>query len=249
MTLRNIWAFIARWKWVLIPGLLLALVGGGAAFYFTPFTYTVSSSYLFLSPVKDAATGAAGNPLLQLGNGVSVTVDVLSVSLMDDATVRTYTAHAPELKYKAARDTSVLAPLLVISVQDTSLKVAKATLDSLQTELAARLDELQQRAGAPKAQWVTIRELTQDPKPELDFSDPVRNGILVLLVLTLLLLVSVALTDRRRSGRSYDRLQRENSSSEADAERQVGRFIDRFDEPSPTLRGSRQREHVNETSS
>jgi hypothetical protein len=201
MTLRNIWEFLVRWRLALIPGLVLALAGGGAAFYYTPYTYTVSASYLLLSPVKDATTGASGNPFLQLGNGVSVTVDVLSVSLMDGETVRKYTAHAPDLTYTAERVTSVAAPLLELSVQDTNLKVAKSTLDSLGALLGERLDALQQQAGAPEGQWVTLKNLTHDPKPVLGFSDPVRNGVLAFLAVALLILAFVGLADRRRTRR------------------------------------------------
>jgi uncharacterized protein involved in exopolysaccharide biosynthesis len=231
MTLHTIWSFLLRWRWVLIPGLAVSLLCAGAAFFLTPITYTVSSSYLFLSPVRNAETGTAGNPLLQLGNGVSVTVDVLSVAVMNGETVRKYTTGHPNLEYTAERDTSVSAPLMVVSVKDSDLSTAEATLNSLQTDLGQRLEKLQQQAGAPRSQWVTMKEITRDPQPELGFVEPVRNAVLAFLVAGILLLGSIVLRDRRRSSGSPSQRQRGGSSTEADAERQVEELVGRFGGP------------------
>jgi hypothetical protein len=239
MTLHTIWSFLVRWRWTLIPGLVVSLLCAGAAFFFTPITYTVSSSYLFLSPVRDPETGKAGNPLLQLGNGVSVTVDVLSVSVMNGATVRKYTNGHPNLEYTAARDTSVAAPLLVVTVKDSQLRTAEATLDSLQAELTERLEDLQQQAGAPRSQWVTMSEITRDPKPELGFVEPIRNAILAFLVVGMVLFGWIVLRDRRRSARGTDRRRpRTESSTEADAQRQVEQLVGRFGEPADPSSGA-----------
>lgn len=237
MTLHTIWSFLVRRRWVLIPGLVVSLLCAGAAFFFTPITYTVSSSYLFLSPVLDAETGTAGNPLLQLGNGVSVTADVLSVSVMNGETVRKYTNGHPNLEYTVARDTSVSAPLMVVTVTDTELTSAETTLNSLETELGQRLERLQQQAGAPRSQWVTMKEITRDPKPELGFVEPVRNSVLAFLGAGIILLGSVALKDRRSSSRSLDR-QRAESGTEAGAARQVEQLVGKYGEPTPRSTGA-----------
>ncbi|GAB3041651.1 hypothetical protein GCM10027052_24320 [Parafrigoribacterium mesophilum] len=234
MTLHTIWGFLSRWRWVLIPGLVVSLLCAGAAFFFTPISYTVSSSYLFLSPVRDAETGAAGNPLLQLGNGVSGTVDVLAVSVMNGETVRKYTAGHPNLEYTAGRDTSVAAPLMVVTVTDSQLSTAESTLGSLETELGQRLAKLQQQAGAPRSQWVTMKEITRDPEPELGFVEPVRNAVLAFLVAGLVLFGGIGLRERRRSSRSLKERERAESSSEADAERQVEQLVGKFGDPAAT---------------
>jgi hypothetical protein len=177
----------------------------------------VTSSYLLLSPVKDAATGVAGNPLLELGNGVAATADVLSVSLTDGRTVSSYTEHEPHLTYTVTRDQSLAAPVVVISVSDISLQVAEATLDSLGSQLSERLVTLQQQADAPSAQWVTVRDLTHDPKPDLGFSTAVRNAVLVFLGVIVILLVCLAVADRSRARRRGDR-ERPDRDDAADAE-------------------------------
>jgi hypothetical protein len=234
MTLHTIWWFLSRWRWVLIPGFVVSLLCAGAAFFFTPISYTVSSSYLFLSPVRDAETGTAGNPLLQLGNGVSGTVDVLSVSVMNGETVRKYTNGHPNLEYTVQRDTSVAAPLMVVTVTDTQVSTAESTLESLETELDRRLENLQQQAGAPRSQWVTMKEITRDPKPELGFVEPVRNGVLAFLVAGIVLFGAIALRERRRNSPRAIQRQRARSESEADAELEVEQLVGKFGDASPS---------------
>lgn len=223
MTLRTIWRVIARWKWIVIPGLILALGAGTALFLRTPKTYTVEASYLFLSPVADTK-GVASNPFLQLGNGVSQAVDVLAVSLTDGQTVRGFTKKAPKLEYTAARDVSVGAPLMVISVQDVDQKTAAATLASLGTILAERLNALQQQAGAPPTQWITMTQLTDDPKPKIGYSDGIRNGVLGVGAVLLLTFLVVAIAERvrvrweaRRERRAAENEQRAAATETAEA--------------------------------
>jgi len=200
MTLTSIWAVISRWRWIVIPGILLALAGGAAAFWYTPYTQTVEARYLFLSPVVDTK-GVAGNPFLQLGNGVAQAVDILAVSLTDGETERKYTEDAPTLEYGATRDRAITAPLMVITVTYTDPEVAYDTLDSLGDDMTRRLVVLQQDAGAPRSQWVTITPISRDPEPELGFEDPIRNAVIAFGGVMVSLLAIVALADRRRSTR------------------------------------------------
>lgn len=197
MTLGKIWMVLSRWRWVLIPGIVLALGGSYALFSVTLPSQTVSSSYLFLSPVKDVK-GVAGNPFLQLGSGVSQVVDVLSVSLSDDTTSRPLIKGHPKLKYTAGRDTSVGAPLMVISVEDTSSSNAKRTLATLGDLLQARLSTLQENAAAPRSQWITITQLTDEVKPKVGYDIPIRNGVLVFIGAIIFLLVAILISERIR---------------------------------------------------
>jgi hypothetical protein len=197
MTLSNLWLFVLRWRWTLIPGLILALGGGTAAFLYTPPTYTLSASYLFLSPVR-IGDDAPGNPFLQLGSGVSLAVDVVAVSLTDGDTVKRYTADAPDLTYSAVRDRSGAAPVMIVSVVDTNLAAVRSTLTSLGKDLLRELDSLQQAAGAPQSQWVTATALTQDSEPTVGYGIPVRNGILAFLAVALFVLCTAASIERFR---------------------------------------------------
>lgn len=204
MSLRIIWTTIARWRWIMIPFLVVALGAGTLIFLATPRLNTVDSSYLFLSPVKDLL-GVSGNPLLQPGSGVAQTVDVLAVSLADEATVRQLTKSAPELKYTASRNLSVGAPLMDISVEYTDLATARSALATLGELLQERLSSLQSNANAPASQWITLTMLTDNQKPKLSYGNPVRNGLLVLFALLGLGFLVVAIAEQVRSRRDAAR--------------------------------------------
>lgn len=233
MTLRSIWRVIARWKWIVIPGLVVALCAGAALFLRTPKTYTVEASYLFLSPVKDTK-GVASNPFLQLGGGVDQAVDVLSVSLVDGQTVRSFTKHEPQLQYTAARDQTVAAPLMLISVQDVDRKAAASTLASLGTILGTRLNAMQQQAGAPPGQWITMTKLTDDPKPKIGYSDGIRNGVLGFAAVLLLAFIAVAVAERIRVHRAAAR---ERAEAEGDVTRHRRRRARRTPQSEPVEDG------------
>ena len=213
MSLRIIWSTIARWRWIMIPFLLLAIGGGAFVFVNSPRTFTVDSSFLFLSPVKDIE-GIAGNPFLQPGSGVPQTVDVLAVSLADEATVRQLTKSAPDLKYTATRNLAVGAPLMHLTVEYTELATARKTLDALGGLLLDRLSELQSNAAAPASQWITMTKLTDNQKPTLGYSDPIRNGVLVLFGLIGLGLLTVAIAEK-------DRFRRESTLHAAEDRQQA----------------------------
>lgn len=200
MTLRNFWLLLTRWRWIVIPGVLLALGGGTVAAFLSPVSYRVESSYIFLSPVL-AGDGKPGNPFLQLGNGVAMTVDIVAVSLSDGVTREQFEDDALDQTYTAGRDTSLSAPLMVISVEGTSLSEAYATLDALGSELLTRLDELQAEAGAPTGQLVSASQLTRDPEPAVVLAVPLRNGVSVAAGVLLLTLTITVLADRWRSRR------------------------------------------------
>ena len=238
MSLRIIWSTIARWRWIMIPFLVVAIGAGAVAFFLSPRSYAVDSSFLFLSPVRDI-DGVAGNPFLQQGTGVPQTVDVLAVSLADEATVREVTKSAPNLKYTATRNLAVGAPLMHLTVEYTDLATARKTLDTLGGLLLDRLSELQSNAAAPASQWITMTKLTDNQKPTLGYSDPIRNGVLVLFGLIGLGFLTVALAEKDRFRRestlhaAEDRQQAEPETAEPETDPESD-----ASEPEPAL-GSR----------
>jgi hypothetical protein len=194
---------IARWKWVLLPGLVVALAVGATLFVTGAPKYTRNESYLLLSPVQTEA--GPTNPLLNLGNGVTMTASVLAAKVTDAQTVRTLTARQPGLQYTVAMDPSIGAPLLQVSATDTDRAVVDATLKALDTRLSAELDRLQRDTGAPVQSWVTIRKLTADPEATVSHGTPLRNAIGGVLGCGLLALVLVALLERRSRKRAARR--------------------------------------------
>lgn len=218
MTLRRFAVMLRNWRWVAIGGLVLALGIGSAIFLVTPKSYTVTGSYLLLSPVQ-TVEGKVGNPFLQLGNGVGTLADLLSVSLRDGETSRSYTEQAPQLKYTVTRDTSIAAPLILVKVEDASSANAFKVRDSLSGLLTARLESMQKDAGAPRDLWVTLSPLTSDTRPATDYASPIRNSALTLVGTLLITLLLTGILERRRirrglinkqTGRGLERSPRKN---------------------------------------
>jgi uncharacterized protein involved in exopolysaccharide biosynthesis len=196
MSLQEFFQMLGRWKRVVIPGVVLALAAGGLMFSLNGPTYSQTESYLLLSPVQTEA--GPTNPFLTLGNGTSLTASVLAAKASDGETVRQVTADAPNLTYTVALDTSVAAPLIVVTVEDADEGQVVQALETLGQDLATTLNQLQRDSGAPETSWVTIRKFTADPEATASWSTPLRNGIAAVVAVGLLVLLLVALLERRR---------------------------------------------------
>ncbi len=201
MTLRLIGQVVGRWKWIWIPAVVLGLVAGAGLFEKTPKTYTVTSSYVFLSPAKDT-TGLASNPFITGGNGLPQTADLVALTLTDKANLAKFTAGHPKLQYTIARDPSVNATLVNVSVQDVSASSAFSALDALGTAVQAQLAELQKLAGAPTSQWITASRLTRDENPTVSIAKGLRNGALGLVGMLVLAVVVMVFAERIRIRRT-----------------------------------------------
>jgi hypothetical protein len=197
MTLRDFFQMMLRWWKVAACALLLALVAGAAAFVATPSTYSLTGSYLLLSPAIDNE-GRKGNPYLELGNGVALATDILQVALTDGETLNGILASRPEMKVTIERNNAVAAAVLVVTVQDTELRTPGIALDRIADEARTHLQEIQSRAGAPQRSWVTINELTKDPKPDIGYTEPVRNAVLAGGGVGALAVLLIAIMERRR---------------------------------------------------
>jgi hypothetical protein len=202
---RDVLGVLGRRWWLVVPGLILALVAGGAAYTVTPPQYTQSESYLLLYPVM--TEGGPGNPFLQLGNGVSMAGSVLATKVSAGSTAASLTADHPGLTFSVALDASTGAPIVAVSAQDGDRAVLATTLNQLGQDLIAQLADLQKASGAPEDSWVTISRLTSDRQAQESHSDGIRNGgaaaVGVVLFFALLVLLvewrSVRRARRRRA--------------------------------------------------
>ena len=191
MNFRDVLGVLGRRWWLVVPGLLVALVAGGAVYRVTPPQYTQSESYLLLYPVM--TEGGPGNPFLQLGNGVSMAGSVLATKVSAGSTAASLAAAHPGLTFSVALDASSGAPIVAVSAQDRDPVVLATTLGQLGKDLVTQLADLQKTSGAPEDSWVTISRLTKDAQAQESHSDGIRNGAGaaagVLLVFALLVLL------------------------------------------------------------
>jgi hypothetical protein len=222
MTLAALWRVLIRRRWVIVPGLLIALVAGAAAFTTVQPDYSQSRSYLLLSPV--VTESGRGNPFLQLGNGVGMAASVLSKKVSDGQTTQAITRSEPGLRYTVALDPTTSAPVLVVTAQAPTPGVVASSLDRVGAQLSAQLAALQRAAGAPEAGWVTISPLTEDVGPKASYSGALRTAVAAVAgVLVLVFLLAAALEARRagaerRHQRGSVRISPEGTGPADDAE-------------------------------
>jgi hypothetical protein len=199
VSLAELWRIVARRRWVIVPGLVLALLAGAAGYVSTPPVYSQNQSYLLLSPV--VTDQGRGNPFLQLGNGVGMAASVLSKKVSDGETVQAITASEPGLEYTVNLDPTTSAPVLMVTTTAPDPRVVTSALDRLEEELATQLAALQKAAGAPEVSWVTISPLTSDVAPQASHSAAMRTGVLGIAAVLLLVLLLVAALEARRARR------------------------------------------------
>ena len=204
---------VGRWKWVIGPGLVMALVIGAAVFVLDQPVYTRIQSYLLLAPVE-TPTGP-GNPFLYAGNGVGLTASVLTARVNDSATAQTLTADAPSLEYTVAVNQEVAAPLIEVSATDPDARVVNRTLDALGAELDSELELLQADSGAPLDSWVTIRQLTENPQSTASFAAPLRDAVSAFIGCVAIVMLGVTVLERRYRRRAAQRWEEESAPTVA----------------------------------
>jgi hypothetical protein len=201
VSFRDVLRVLRRWRWVVVPVLLVAIGAAGAVYTVTPREYGQTESYLLLYPVQSAE--GAGNPLLQLGNGVGLAASVLATKVSAPDTAARLTSGTPGLTYTVAPDATTTAPILVVTADGGSRAAVAGALDRVGEELVDQLSQLQASTGAPKASWVTISRLTRDPSAAPSHKAGVRDAVAALAGIALVgLLVVTGLESGARRRRS-----------------------------------------------
>jgi hypothetical protein len=219
---------IARWKWVGVPGLVLALAAGATLFSVSSPEYTRTGNYLLLSPVETA--DGPSNPFLNLGNGVAMTASVLAARVSDAETALTLTERAPDLQYSVLVNASLGAPVLEVTVTDPDPAVVDQTFGALGELLTTELEGMQRDTGAPDVSWVTIRQLTDQPDPTVGYGTPLRNATAGTVGVGLLVMLLVALLERRRRTRAV------RTQAQGDQRRATARSrVEDLRRPAPVL--------------
>jgi hypothetical protein len=186
----------SRWRWVLVPGLVLALVAGFGGYKVTPPEYVQSESWLLLSPV--VTEQGRGNPFLQLGNGVPMAASVLVKKVSGGEVAARVAARSPGVTFTVAPDGTTAAPVVVVTAEGPDAEVVGTTLDVLGEQLVSQLAALQRDSGAPEASWVTISRLTGDLAARPSATAGLRTGGIAAVAVATVVLLLVAVLERRR---------------------------------------------------
>ncbi|MPQ99438.1 hypothetical protein GB931_16240 [Modestobacter sp. I12A-02628] len=214
MNLAELARVLLRWRWLIAPVLVVAVLAGGLVYRTTPPTWSQTERFLLLSPV--VTEQGPGNPFLQLGNGVSMAAGVLMTKVAAGQTAAGITDGVPGASFTIAGDPATAAPVVVVVAEGPQRADVARVLDRVGEQLVVQLAQLQQDSGAPQISWVTISQLTRDPSATPVDSARLRAAavsVLGVLVVGLLLLL---LLERRRRGRAADGASREQPGGVAE---------------------------------
>lgn len=149
-----------RWLLVLIGVLMTIGLSGSAYALFKP-TYEVTATVLLLPPTPASQATGSTNPYLLL-SGLQQVVDLVGVSLTDQATKLRLEAISKDVEFTVKADTRTDSPLLVIDVKDSSPETAVAIRDNLVASVPARLAAMQRALAVSATDQVTSTVLTLD---------------------------------------------------------------------------------------
>ena len=152
---------IRRWYIVLV-GVLAAAGVGVAVFLHVPPTYEQASSSLLLPGSTTVEEGS--NPLLFVGGLVQQRDLLIRAMQADDVRDPILEAH-PHAGFTVGPDFTTSGPVVAVHAEGETKAATTAIMLAANEAVAAELEDLQARVGAPPSTWTTMLELVTDKGP------------------------------------------------------------------------------------
>ncbi len=189
---------VLRRRWLLVlVGLLLTTGLSAGAYVLSKPTYEVTATVLLLPPAPQTPATGSTNPYLLL-SGLQQVVDLVGVSLTDQAKTLELEAISKDVEFTVKADTRTDSPLLVIDVKDSSAETAVAIRDNLVASVPVRLAAMQQALAVGVRDQVTSTVLTLDTQAKEVGKNRVRAAVVVGALGLALTLVAAAMWDTHR---------------------------------------------------
>ncbi len=198
---------VLRRRWLAALVGLLATIGVCAVTpKFVPTEYSISATMLLLPPVNTAVPGA--NPYLALG-GLTGPTEVLARAMTDPAMDTRLRTSGATGTWEIVRDYQTSAPILAVTVTDTSVARARNTSELILTQVPAALKELQSSIQVQADAMITSTVVNRNSDPQT-VRKPLYRALIVVLLIGLLLTVALAsvidvMAQRRRRARAAAR--------------------------------------------
>ena len=193
-----------RWP-LLVLGIAFSLAMGAVAVRVVPLSYSASAEVLLLPP--DSVVGAEGNPYLALG-GLGPAGDVLAKALTDSSSQDQFGAAGMRGTYNVGPDPASAAPLIAISVEESSPAATLRSLELVLARLPVELRELQLDSGVTSDALISASVVTQDNTVETIRKPLIRALLVAIAGGAAGTLLSIALVDswllRRRQRRRME---------------------------------------------
>lgn len=196
--------FLRRW-YIVLPGIIIAMIGGVGAYVAVQPGYERTATQLLL-PGEGTVPPGSTNPFLYLG-GLTQAADIVVRVMQSEEVLGGIVADYPGTEIVVQRDPTVSGPVVQIVVTATSDDAAAGSLSALVAESAVVLDRLQVEQNVTEDDLMSITTLTQDTTSTLQQKTRLLIGVgtaFGLIVLTLLIasLVDGLSRRARRTGRS-----------------------------------------------
>jgi hypothetical protein len=204
---------LSRW-YVVVPSMLFTLAAAFAASAAVAPSWKATSTLVLLGPAtarQDAsgnATRVQTNAYLDFGGTLEVTADILSRIMMSPATAEQLAARGLTADYEVGaepdpggRDT----PILTIVAIGPDPEIAKATAQGVAAQIRSELQRRQTAAGAPKADFIRVDQVTTPTSAERQLGSKFRAaaaaGALGLALTFGLAFLAESISERRAARR------------------------------------------------
>ena len=203
MSLSHLVGVLKRRWIVVLAGVLLTMGACVAATRVVPSELSSTSTMLLLPPVNTTEPGA--NPYLSLA-GLTGPAEVVSRSVSDPATDAKLRQAGASGTWTVERDYQTSAPIILVTVTDSSIEKVRATSNIILGEVPKALDQLQASINVPSAARITSTVVNRDADVQRVLKPLLRALMLVLAAGLILTVALAALLDavllRRRHGQS-----------------------------------------------
>lgn len=210
MDLRDFGTTLARWWYLALATLLLAIGAGIGMYKATGPTYTANSTVLLLPPKavlvqaqEDKKNYAPNNPLLYLSS-LTDARDVLVRHLSSTDVTDELAKKAPDATLSVTGDLTSGSPLILVKSEGPTEKAALDGMKAVDDMVPGTLKSLQDEMKIADLQRINSLEVTEDTKATPESKKQIMSGAVGFAGVTLLGLATIAVLDQRRNRRQGD---------------------------------------------
>ncbi|MEL4505649.1 hypothetical protein AAEX63_11440 [Luteococcus sp. H138] len=207
MDLRDFGTTLARWWYLALATLLLAIAAGVGLYKAVGPSYTANSSVLLLPPKavlleaqQDKRNYAPNNPLLYLAS-LSDARDVLVRHLSSTDVTKQLEAKAAGATVTVEGDATSGSPLILVESEGATEAEAVAGMKAIDAMVPGTLKTLQDEMKIADLQRITSINVTEDTEPEVDHKNQLLAAAVGFAGVSALGLAAIALLDQRRTRR------------------------------------------------
>lgn len=205
---------LRRW-YILLPGLLIAVSLGVAAWMVIPPKYERTATQVLLPGTSSLPDNA--NPYYYLG-GLSQAADVLVRAVGSENVLSEIQAEHPGVTVEVSRDPTTSGPVVYIAVTAPSDGEAAAVLHLLVEKTVSELDALQDVSEAAKADRISVVPVSVDESSTLRQRERLVGTVGVVGLLSALTILIAAVVEGL-SSRSARRRQESEGGHQSDHDR------------------------------